>query len=300
MTSRRYRASTSEEQSAPQVNQRNIIMDDLSHVSNDSTPSHPRDLRHYVLRDRETHHTFNAKVEIPEFEGKMLPDEFVEWLNAVDRIFDYQDVPENKKVKLVAIKLRKHASFWWENLKRQDLSVAEYATKFDNLMLKGDVVELEEQSMTRYLGGLNYEISNVVEKQQKEMRSTGSKYGSREGFANNKSTSSSKPTAVTKTNTKVSTSKGEGVVSKQQQQPSSSNTNSRRCFKCQGFGHIAFECPNRKIVSLVEEDSDEDDLATYLKEDEAWGAFGVALAAAWACAFGLLIGVLRTGRGCAK
>ncbi|KAK0582923.1 hypothetical protein LWI29_031183 [Acer saccharum] len=90
-----------------------------SHVSNDSTPPHPRDLRHYVLRDHETHRSFITKVEIPDFEGKMHPNEFVKWLNTVDRIFDYQDVLENKKVKLVAIKLRNHASFLWENLKRQ-------------------------------------------------------------------------------------------------------------------------------------------------------------------------------------
>ncbi|KAK0598709.1 hypothetical protein LWI29_037260 [Acer saccharum] len=90
-----------------------------SHVSDDSTPPHPHDLRHYVLRDRETHRAFNAKVKIPEFEGKMQPDEFIEWLNTVDRIFEYQEVPEHRKVKLVAIKLRKHASFWWENLKKQ-------------------------------------------------------------------------------------------------------------------------------------------------------------------------------------
>ncbi|KAK0608918.1 hypothetical protein LWI29_037984 [Acer saccharum] len=150
----------------------------------------------------------------------------------------------------------------------------------------GDVAEPEEPSMARYLGGLNYEISNVVqlqpywslndvcklalkvEKQQKEMRNRGSKYGSREGYTNKGSTSSSKPAVATKTNTKVSTSKGEGMVSKQQQQPSTSNANSCKCFKCQGFGHIASKCPNRKIVSLVEENSDEDDLATDLKEDE--------------------------------
>ncbi|KAI9165689.1 hypothetical protein LWI28_018775 [Acer negundo] len=64
------------------------------------------------------------------------------------------------------------------------------------------------------------------------MSSRGSKYGSREGFANKGNTSSSKPTVAIKTNTKVLTSKREGVVSKQQQQqqqqPSSSNTNSRR------------------------------------------------------------------------
>ncbi|KAI9153726.1 hypothetical protein LWI28_015572 [Acer negundo] len=40
------------------------------------------------------------------------------------------------------------------------------------------------------------------------------------------------------------------------------------CFKCQRFGHITSECPNHKIISLVKEDSDEDDLAIDLKEDE--------------------------------
>ncbi|KAK0572232.1 hypothetical protein LWI29_028221 [Acer saccharum] len=172
------------------------------------------------------------------------------------------------------------------NFRQRDLSVAGYTAEFNNLMLKGDVAEPEEQSMACYLGGLNYEISNVVqlqpywslndvcklalkvEKQQKEMRSRGSKYGSREGFTNKGGTSSSKPTAATKTNTKVSTSKGEGVVSKQQQQSSYSNTNSRRCFKCQGLRHITSKCPNHKIISLVEEDSDEDDIAANLKEDE--------------------------------
>ena len=28
-------------------------------------------------------------------------------------------MPEHNKVKLVVIKLRKHVSFWWENLKKQ-------------------------------------------------------------------------------------------------------------------------------------------------------------------------------------
>ncbi|KAK0577396.1 hypothetical protein LWI29_032473 [Acer saccharum] len=262
-----------------------------NHVSDDSTPLHPRDLRHYILRDREKHCAFNAKVEILEFEGKMQPDELVEWLNAVDRIFDYQDVPENKKVKLVAIKLRKHASFWWENLKRQrerdgrsriftwekmkkelkrkylpdnyrqdiflkinnfrqrDLSMAEYTTEFDNLMLKGDVGKPEEQSMVRYLGGLNYEISNVVqlqpywslndvcklvlkvEKQQKEMQSK-----------------------------VLSMVQGKALLIKEALQVLSLLQQPKPIQK--------FQHQKEKIVSLVEEDSDEDDLAIDLKEGE--------------------------------
>jgi len=38
------------------------------------------------------------KVKIPEFEGRLDPDEFLEWLQTVERVFEYKDVPEDKKV----------------------------------------------------------------------------------------------------------------------------------------------------------------------------------------------------------
>jgi hypothetical protein len=110
-------------------------------------------------------------------------------------------------VKLVAIKLRKHASIWWEHLKKQrererkshivtwakmkkvlkrkylldhyrqdaflkfhnfwqkEVSVEEYTTKFHHSMMRCDIVELEEQMVACYLGGLHSEISNVVQLQ---------------------------------------------------------------------------------------------------------------------------------------
>ncbi|OMO92485.1 Retrotransposon gag protein [Corchorus capsularis] len=73
------------------------------------------------VRDAQANYlnTFVPKVQIPEFDGRGQPDDFLEWLHTVERIFEYQDVPENKQVKLVAIKLRKHASLWWENLRMQ-------------------------------------------------------------------------------------------------------------------------------------------------------------------------------------
>jgi len=57
----------------------------------------------------------NFRVELPELEGKLEPDEFLEWLHTVERIFEYKDLLEDKKVKLVALKLRKYASVWWTN-----------------------------------------------------------------------------------------------------------------------------------------------------------------------------------------
>ncbi|GKV36628.1 hypothetical protein SLEP1_g44736 [Rubroshorea leprosula] len=58
------------------------------------------------------------KIDIPDFEGRLQPDEFIDWLHTVERVFELKDIPDNKRVKLVAIKLKKHASIWWENLKR--------------------------------------------------------------------------------------------------------------------------------------------------------------------------------------
>jgi len=54
--------------------------------------------------------TSDFKVEIPEFEGKLDPEEFLDWLHTVKRVFEYQDILKDKKVKLVAIRLRKYAS----------------------------------------------------------------------------------------------------------------------------------------------------------------------------------------------
>jgi len=37
-------------------------------------------------------------------------------MNTVERVFEYKDVSDDKKVKLVALKLCKYASIWWSNV----------------------------------------------------------------------------------------------------------------------------------------------------------------------------------------
>ena len=62
---------------------------------------------------------FNPKINLPEFDGRMDLNEFLDWLNMVEHVFEYYDLPEREKMKLVAIKMCKNASIWWKNLKRQ-------------------------------------------------------------------------------------------------------------------------------------------------------------------------------------
>ena len=67
-------------------------------------------------RRRQGNNLGDFRVEIPEFEGELDPDHFLDWLQTIERIFEYKEVPEENKVKLVALKLRKYASIWWANL----------------------------------------------------------------------------------------------------------------------------------------------------------------------------------------
>ena len=42
----------------------------------------------------------DIKVDIPDFEGELQPDEFVGWLQAIERVFEFKEIPEEHKVKI--------------------------------------------------------------------------------------------------------------------------------------------------------------------------------------------------------
>ncbi|KAG6757810.1 hypothetical protein POTOM_038136 [Populus tomentosa] len=60
--------------------------------------------------------TFRMKMDLPSFNGQLQIEGFLDWLAVVERFFDYMEIPENKKVKLVAYRLMGGASAWWEQL----------------------------------------------------------------------------------------------------------------------------------------------------------------------------------------
>jgi len=48
--------------------------------------------------------------------GWLSINHFIDWLQTMERVFEYKDIPDDKKVKLVALKLRRYASIWWQNI----------------------------------------------------------------------------------------------------------------------------------------------------------------------------------------
>nr|GFB49723.1 reverse transcriptase domain-containing protein [Tanacetum cinerariifolium] len=73
-----------------------------------------------VLRPRRNQREDNRRwesgirVNIPDFDGDTLnPEGFIDWLVAVEEVFEFKKVPENKRVSLIATKLRGRAFAWW-------------------------------------------------------------------------------------------------------------------------------------------------------------------------------------------
>jgi len=51
--------------------------------------------------------TSDFKVKILEYEGKLDPEECLDWLHTVERVFEYKNVPEDKKVKFGSLETQK-------------------------------------------------------------------------------------------------------------------------------------------------------------------------------------------------
>lgn len=59
----------------------------------------------------------NVKIEILEHQGSVCGDRFMEWNEVIEQIFEYQEIPNECKVKFVAMQLRARALAWWAQTK---------------------------------------------------------------------------------------------------------------------------------------------------------------------------------------
>ncbi|GJW81970.1 putative CCCH-type zinc finger family protein [Tanacetum coccineum] len=202
--------------------------------------------RHNDRRNNRSQRGANMRVDILVFEGRIQPDEFIDWFHTVERVFDYQEVHEDLKVKIVAIKLKKHASVWYlqeaflqlHDFAQRDLSVADYTEEFDHLMLKCGIAEPEEQTIARYLRGLQKEIYDVVILQP--FISYNDVYK-----------------LATKVEKQVKEKEGRKSAT-YGADTSRTRQKSMQCFKCKGHGHISTDCPNQRVFTLVEEPIEEE------------------------------------------
>ncbi|KAK9689681.1 hypothetical protein RND81_09G074900 [Saponaria officinalis] len=217
----------------------------------------------------------SLKLDIPEFNGDGDAEKLLDWIRQTKRIFEYKDYDERKKFKVATLKLTKYASLWYENMKRQrrrdgkpkvetweklkkhltkrflprdyeqdsylkltslsqeNSSVSDYISEFEKMSIICNLEEKQELRTARFIRGLNPNLAQRVEIQSYKISST-----------------SSEPVATTSSSkeTRKEDPKGKGrddVVETKE-------TRLRRCFKCQGYGHIANECPQKWALTIQE------------------------------------------------
>ena len=171
-------------------------------------------------------------------------------------------------------------------------SVEEYHKELEMTMIRANVNEDEEVTMSRFLNGLNRDISNVVELQsyvdleelvhlankvegqlkRKGNTQSGAYTGSYSGQRMNYRRKGSAPTKplVTSKNAEPTSMKKQVEVNDQKLKGEVQPKRNRdiKCFKCQGLGHYASKCANQRVMILrddgeivsTSEESDCDDM----------------------------------------
>nr|XP_027124151.1 uncharacterized protein LOC113740831 [Coffea arabica] len=162
-------------------------------------------------------------------------------------------------------------------------TVEDYYKEMEITMLRADIVEDREATMARFLKGLRPEIAELVELQNyvdmPELIDKASKIErrlKRRGNTRNPSFSATPAWRGNPTFERERPSPGVPKFTPKTEPPKpfpkatprppfdSSRPRSRdKCFKCQGFGHIASQCPNRRTMivlpsgDVVSDDEDE-------------------------------------------
>ncbi|GJZ20653.1 putative nucleotidyltransferase, ribonuclease H [Tanacetum coccineum] len=258
----------------------------------------------------------DVKAEPPEFHRGTNPDNFIEWLNDIENIFEDKGYSDEKSYKVVVLKFKKYASLWWENVKskrerdgkakikswrklkkllkerfppdsyKQDLYIKmtnfkqgnlnfdDYTHEFEQLMLRSGIQEKQEQTIDRYIGGLNHDIAEKLELQPYWTFYEECKSASKiEKRIKVKKVEKLTPKLIYKesnsfTNPYYKVGNPQKVESSTRQEKDKAptlDTPKKKCFKCQGLGHFQAKCLNLRVmtlrevqeVTLVEEDEEE-------------------------------------------
>ncbi|XP_076917521.1 uncharacterized protein LOC143577597 [Bidens hawaiensis] len=147
--------------------------------------------------------------------------------------------------------------FEYHSLIHNNSSVEQFIADFDRLRMRCGADEDEEQMIARFLGALRPDVADIVQLQQfwtlydvyrlalkveKQLKAKTRVIPTRNQPPVRSSIASRTQTGAAPMKPSVGKSTGDA-----------NQTGARRCYKCQGLGHYARECPNKQLVTFVDD-----------------------------------------------
>nr|KYP46751.1 hypothetical protein KK1_031655 [Cajanus cajan] len=232
----------------------------------------------YVEWELKIEHIFTCNNYDEEQKVKLAAAEFSDyalvWWNKLKRerlrneeplVETWAEMKRLMRKRYVPASYVRDVKFKLQKLSQGTKRVEEYFKELDLLMMQANIEEDPELTMARFINGLNNDICDVVElqefveiedllhksiqveqqlKRKSVTKKSSSNYNSFSWKDKNK-----KEVAVTLSNP-ASTSHGKSS-SKTLEQPQKKSKDIK-CFKCQGMGHYAYECPTKRTMVLKE------------------------------------------------
>lgn len=54
------------------------------------------------------------KIEVPTYSGSLNGEDLIDWINGVDKYFEYEGVAKDRRVKFACTRLFGHTAMWWD------------------------------------------------------------------------------------------------------------------------------------------------------------------------------------------
>uniref|UniRef100_A0A2N9GT25 CCHC-type domain-containing protein n=1 Tax=Fagus sylvatica TaxID=28930 RepID=A0A2N9GT25_FAGSY len=163
----------------------------------------------------------SIKMKIPSFQGRTDPEVYLEWEKKIDLVFDCHNYSEEKKVKLAGSR-----------------SVEDYHKEMEVAMIRANhYVEIED-------------MVHMAMKVERQLKRKGTARYTSVSSTTWKSKWDRNDPAEAKRKTEPPKGKDEGTSNKPKVESQPSRNRDIKCFKCLGSGHIASQCPNRRVMIM--------------------------------------------------
>ncbi|VVA13184.1 Hypothetical predicted protein, partial [Prunus dulcis] len=175
-------------------------------------------------------------------------------------IIHWGEMKERLKQKCIPLSYQQGLLDEWQTLRQDDMPVAEYIAKFEEFMLRCDIREDRRMTISRFRSGLRPELQReliphtmntlervfqMVQELEKYLKSSNvvKQTDSQRSDCHVGTSVTPSSTTPTSTTNLVKTAMGKRVLV-----DACGGGGTQRCYRCQGYGHFAVQCPTKEAT----------------------------------------------------